>query len=49
MATFCHFWRITPAEFWDLDLPEYHAMLRLMEKHKEDADRTNRRTARRKR
>ena len=46
MAVFCQFWRITPAQFWDLDLSEYHAMLRLMDKHKEDADRANRRASR---
>ena len=48
MAVFCHFWRITPTEFWDLDYPEYQAMVRLMDKVAEDAERSARRQARRK-
>lgn len=45
MATFCHFWRISPAQYWDLEQPEYDAMVRLMERVKEDQDRRNRRAA----
>lgn len=33
MASFCHFWRITPEQFWNLDLEEYFALVRYMRRH----------------
>lgn len=36
MASYCFFWRITPAEFWDLDMAEYKAMGRFMRKYQEE-------------
>ncbi len=39
MARFCHFFPgMTPAAFWDLDLLEYRALSRYMERH-DEADR----------
>lgn len=39
MASFCHFWRITPEQFWDLDLDDYRAMSRYMNRYAEEQDR----------
>lgn len=30
MAFWCHFWRMTPDQFWGLDLEDYAAMGRYM-------------------
>lgn len=38
MARFCHFWRLTPDQFWDLEMEEYFAMLRYMRKYQQHAD-----------
>jgi hypothetical protein len=32
MAAFCHFWRMTPREFWELTVAEYSAMVGFMER-----------------
>ena len=47
MAVFCHFWRIKPAEFWDLDVADYQAMVRYMDKVNEAEERAARRSRRR--
>jgi hypothetical protein len=31
MAAFCHFWRMTPPEFWALTVAEYSAMVDYMQ------------------
>jgi hypothetical protein len=33
MAYFCHFWRMTPDQFWDLDLDDYNALSRYVERY----------------
>lgn len=38
MARFCYFWRISPDEFWDLDVEEYFAMLRHMRRVQQQHD-----------
>ncbi len=30
MAAFCHFWRISPDQFWRLTVAEYSAMVTYM-------------------
>lgn len=39
MAVVCHFWRISPREFWDLDIAEYRAMIKYQEKVNEEQER----------
>ena len=43
MAVFCHFWRITPEQFWNLDMDVYHAMSRYMDRYEEQQQRQRRR------
>lgn len=33
MATFCHFYKMTPGEFWDLDIEDYEALGRFMTRY----------------
>jgi hypothetical protein len=33
MAYWCHFWRITPDEFDNLDIDAYHGFSRYMERY----------------
>jgi hypothetical protein len=38
MTEFCLFWRITPTQFWDLDVEDYYAMVRRMERYAKEQD-----------
>lgn len=35
MAYYCHFWRMTPEQFWDLDVEDYGALGRYMRRWNE--------------
>jgi len=37
MATFCHFWRMLPRDFWALSIREYSAMVKYMVRYQEVA------------
>lgn len=43
MATFCHFYKMTPAEFWDLDEEDYDALGRYIVKYNKAMEEASRR------
>lgn len=49
MAAFCHFYRMTPEQFWDLDLDDYHGLSRYMRRYSEEQERAVQRAKTRRR
>jgi hypothetical protein len=39
MAYYCHFWRITPEQFDNLDIDAYHALGRYLKRWNEEQNR----------
>lgn len=41
MASMCHFWRLSPDEFWDLDVDDYRALARYQHRYIEEQERAS--------
>lgn len=47
MAAVCHFWHLSPEDFWDLTVEEYEALRRYQDRYHEEAQKQQARMRRR--